>query len=665
VKTEKSKISRRMKIWRVKKCSIYQKLLVLLFVALFCFSRVSASVVINEVLVGEKGTTNNEFVELYNDSGSAVALDGYKLKIKKTTIGAENYLVNNSFFKGTIKAHGYFTIAYPDYVEKIKADLPYSTKSNPIANNNTILLYDNFGALIDEVGFGTAPLSEKKPAQNPSESQSIGRLEGKDSDDNSHDFTLQNPTPGKANEIYVEPITEKRIYPKGLFINELFAKPLKGSEDVEFVELFNPTSELIKLDGWQIIDRGSNRCDLAGKEIEKKSFLIIENDTLKKCIVTLNDTGQEVVNLLDPNGETVNSVSYASAKENLSYSFDGAAWHWTKFVTKGKENIFEAVPAGTLDVDENIYVDVYANFAVGGLSDSAKVTWDFGDGHKSYLVKTQHKYESLGKFEASVKFSDGSEEVVKNFTVEVVEVSHPKVRIIAVNANPKGIDTGKESLTIENKSNKKINLSGWSIATGWKKKFVNHSIRKYVIIKKNKTQEITNEVSSFTLNNTKAKIQLRYPDGKVAHEVKYKSPNKSIADDEIYQKVKVEWEWVASKETITKKQATNNTQDIVINIQTNTNAEIAVENKTEEIIAPVDIKKENKLLALNNSQVKIELLKSQPRVLGAETVREIDGVYLLTPEVPQKDHYVIVFLRNFSVIFNSFLNALIDRTFLK
>ncbi|NTW26733.1 MAG: hypothetical protein HGA36_00155 [Candidatus Moranbacteria bacterium] len=323
-----------------------------------------------------------------------------------------------------------------------------------------------------------------------------------------------------------------------------------------------------------------------------------------------------------------------------------------------QSNPAQSVVMGKLTMDENIYENVYANFEIQKKADE-KVTWTFGDGHKSYLAKTRHKFETKGIYAASVKVYKGKNNTVQNFTISVESFPHPEFRIVEIVANPEGVDTSNEYLVIQNKSKKKINLKGWSIATGWKD-FINHPIRKDLMIEKNKSKKITSEFSSFTLNNAKAKIQLRYPDGKVAHEVKYKSPDKTIADGEVYRKVKSGWAWVGvQKSSAISKQSLKNTSSLLtIEPQAIENTEIqeVKETKAEEVVTvPVEIF-ENKLISLRNENMKIELLKSTPRVLGAETVREIDGIYFLTSQMPEQQHYATVFLKKLVANFNFKVN---------
>ncbi|NTV40760.1 MAG: PKD domain-containing protein [Candidatus Moranbacteria bacterium] len=487
--------------------------------------------------------------------------------------------------------------------------------------------------------------------------------------ENEWNWTIK--TPNEKN-IFQKEVDEEKNYSNKITINELLPAPLKDSGQEEFVELYISGDEAENLDGWYLKDRAGKICMLAGNVINPliSRFLVLKNDADKKCVLALNDTQGETLGLYNPiDKDPVSSVSYeGSAKKGLSYGFDGSRWRWSKFLTPGNENIFNNEPYGKLKNDKNVYAKVYANFSVSigdKDGDKVKVVWDFGDGHKSYLTKTRHKYEKVGKYSVSVKLSDGSEDVLKEFGVEVKKFPHPKVSIVAINANPKGKDSEFETLTIKNNLKNKINLEGWSIATGTKK-LANHPIRKKLVLKKGKTQEITRQVSSFSLNNKKAKIELRYPDGKVASKLKYDHGKISIAEDEIYEKVKGGWVW---KKATSNQGTKDNIQNSIDNSQESINSE---QESTEEMRKAVDgeweVEKKGVGLLLRESNfqedelVSIKLLKNQPTVLGAETVREEGGQYLFTPQIEQK-HYLVSFWEKLFASLNAGMNQVMNYFF--
>lgn len=254
-----------------------------------------------------------------------------------------------------------------------------------------------------------------------------------------------------------------------------------------------------------------------------------------------------------------------------------------------------------ISLDDKIYENIFADFKISGLSQSAKVVWTFGDNHKSYKQKTRHKYNTAGTYAASVKYPSGNQEVIENFTVIVKKIPHPEVKIISINANPAGKDADNETIILQNKSKKKVNLKGWSIATGWEK-LVNHSITKDFEIKKGKEKEITREFSLFTLNNKKSEVELRYPDGKIADSIKYNKKKETVIEGEIYQKEKgKKWKWVAPPKTASLAKNT------VIDKKDTENISLP-ENKSLPFNLPQEIKIEPEIDTKENQKTSKELL---------------------------------------------------------
>lgn len=633
-------------------------------------------IIINEIYA----TGNDDWIELYNDTDSDIDLAG-NYRLYKSVSSSPSLMMrfgnssDGNYPGGTIiKPHGYYLIVRDDAAaELLEIADAICTKTSFTWDGSGYTVYFGSDAIsngedadiIDKVKFVD---SQNNTAPEIEDGKSIGRLDGKDTDDNIQDFTLQNPTPGEENKEFEnepEPIPEPEIYSDEIWINELLPNPADGGD--EYIELYNNSDEKIELKNWSLHDASKSGEYIFSEkdEIESEEYLAVYGETFK---FALNNGGDEKITLYDPDKKRVFEVAYKSSKKGVSYNFDGEKWHWSSFLTPGTENIFEEIPDGKIKIDKKVFVEVFAKFEVIGLSKKAKVVWDFGDGHKSYLKKTKHKYKKTGKYEASVKYSEGSEDVTEKFTIEVDKIKHPEIKIVAVNANPVGSDTNNETITVQNKSGKKINLMGWSIATGWKK-LVNHPITEKIEIKAGKKKEITRESSKFTLNNKKAEIELRYPDGKTAYKMKYKKEDKGIAEGEVYVKEKGGWVWVASiqKTADSKQQKTNNIQPKASENQIEgNNQEGAEENEEPEVIEEdVEIvvkKKEMPVLLANNNKYfsKIKISSGEPQVLGAETVRESDGIYFFTPEITKQEHYAIKFLKNIFAIINTRINFVIN-----
>ncbi len=352
-------------------------------------------------------------------------------------------------------------------------------------------------------------------------------------------------------------------------------------------------------------------------------------------------------------------------------NFDGKNWRWSKILTPGAENIFNNLPVISAKKKNRIYANVYAEFAGSGSdadNDKLKYVWDFGDGRKSYLSKTRHKFTKTGKYKVTLKVSDGSEDVFEYFDIEVEKYPRRKIKIISLSPNPEGRDSELETLTVKNESKKKVNLNGWSVATGTKK-LINHPITADLEIRPGKTMVISRKASRFTLGNKATKIELRYPDGEVADKVKYKK-EKSVAEGEIYEKNGKKWRWTRVQNE------TENGQDNTAEINTEEeNAEEAVDNNAVDEV-PEDIlgkysenpdwqkKKTNRIILANsNSKIKLpeNIALDSGRVLGASTVRSENDCYVFTPPVAAENHWVVKIFEYFSSLINSFLNNVLLR----
>ena len=185
-------------------------LIVILILSLFliivssnALATIAEHVVISEVQTGKTGAADDEFVELYNPTGSDVNLNGWRLT-KKNSGGTESNLVS-AFPSKIIPAHGFFLITHQtDYTGSVNGDITYSGGTFFIADDdNTVLLYsDAQVTLIDKVGYGTAaPDNETSSAPSPPTDGSIERKSsstnnenegnGWDTNNNSADFTTR------------------------------------------------------------------------------------------------------------------------------------------------------------------------------------------------------------------------------------------------------------------------------------------------------------------------------------------------------------------------------------------------------------------------------------------------------------------------------------------
>lgn len=503
-------------------------------------------IVISEVVIGDENGSKNEFVELYNFSKKEIDLKGFSLR-KRTKSGSESNLVSSSKFFGTIGPEKFFVIKNHNFEGIIVADLSFSGSSYSIAKDNQLYLEDDEGNLVDAIGWGKCKQDCKDEIMfdELKEEQSLSaRLNNNPKQKYAKKFEITNfKTPGQKN-IFSSEIE----YPRNVVFSEILSNPEGKDNDAEWIELRNENDSKINLTNWIIENGSGKRFKLKAVEILRKDFAVIEiRDT---SFVIRNS--EESLYLINPAEKVVSEVSITqSAQSGISFGWTSKrGWSWNRKQTPGKENVANNIPKIRVKKSKKIYKNIYAEFDASKTSDKnhdeLKFVWDFGDGHKSYLEKTKHKYEKKGKFRASLTVKDGFEKIIKEFRVDVESFPRKKIRITSLLPNPKGKDSGNEMIEIENLSSKKINLISFYIATG--KKFsslVRHKILEDFILKPGEKKFISNEkLCKFSLLNKSGKVKLFYPDGKGAFELEYE--REKIGDDDTFKFNGDRWEWIAA-----------------------------------------------------------------------------------------------------------------------
>jgi hypothetical protein len=508
---------------------------------------------IAEIMYNPEGsnTLHSKWVELKNMSDNEIVLtptgskttSGYRIRDLKITDSSNHYLYFSDNKPLVISSGGYFVIA--ENVENFKNDYPeledlFVLKSaialTSAKDPFNLDLYDNTSLL------GSASYFKSWGADDNGKTLEKIDLTKGNSQENWQESYVSGGTPGEKNSEKPKP----KVYSDKIILSELLPAPSFGNE--EFIELYNPTMEAVDISGYSLKDTSKTGKYVfpEGAEIKSLDYLVAYKKDFK---FALNNSGTESVSLFDPNEKIISVVSYSGSKTDVSYNFNGDTWHWSKFLTPEAENKFNNLPEVSKKKDNKIYANIYADFSAKGYDadkDKLKFTWDFGDGHKSYLKKTKHKFKKAGSYKVTLKVSDESEDKIETFNIKVEKFPKNKVKIVSVSPNPTGKDSDSEFITLQNNSKKKINLKNWSVATG-SKNLYNHPISEDVFIKPGGTLKLARDLSKFALNNKKAKVELRYPNGKVASRLAYNKKTESVAEDEVYTKESGQWVWVAPK----------------------------------------------------------------------------------------------------------------------
>jgi hypothetical protein len=509
--------------------------------------------------------THSQWIELYNNGPSQIALDKKlfgiidEVGLSLSTKDPVHYLNCHTIKDGAFIDPGKFIIIAKSKVNFIN---DYSGFDGNVIEGNYGLSANNSHLRLSNDRCATffSDLLYERSWGGSDNGMSLEKIdfENANSRDNWQESYLIGGTPGQLNSLPVkndsiphieESPTETEATNRDVYINELLPNPSKDKE--EFIELYNPSEEKIDLAGWTLKDASKKGHYVfpAKTPILPLDFLVVYGTVFK---FALNNSGLEKVFLFDPEENLISSVSYTGSKRDLSYNFDGAGWRWSKFLTPGEENGFNNLPQTKNKIPKKAYQNTYVEFSTKAKDkdgDKLKYVWDFGDGHKSYLKKTRHKFEKTGKYAVTLKTFDGSEDKVETFSIEIKKFPKFNIEIVALSPNPKGKDTGAEYITLRSNEKKSVDLKGWSIATGWKN-MINHPIAESLIIDPKKELRLTNTDSKFTLQNKFAKVELRYPSGKAASSMKYKK-DEGILDDETYVKGANGWQWISSTPTET------------------------------------------------------------------------------------------------------------------
>lgn len=290
--------------------------------------------VISEFRIGTASDSYDEYVVIKNTGAEDQKLDGYTFSKKASTGTASTIYTFSKTANYILESGKEVTLANKNGYTGTRDHFDYSSS---IAANNTLVLKDSSGKIIDEVGYGDAVEYEGTPIPVVSPDDIWLRTDDKDSDNNEQDFANKNaPKPVALDQ-----------NANNLIISEVLPNPTDGTE---WIEIYNPTNQMVNLSGLKL-------CDLLGKvhcfsfnvneSISPFSYKTFDQSSTR---ITLNNDG-DAAELVDFNGNVINSTEqYTDSATGESFSFFGSTWKWTKVATPGEPNIFES----TLDAEKVI-----------------------------------------------------------------------------------------------------------------------------------------------------------------------------------------------------------------------------------------------------------------------------------------------------------------------
>ncbi|MFA5211491.1 MAG: lamin tail domain-containing protein [Patescibacteria group bacterium] len=386
----------------------------------------------------------NEWVEFYSNQNN-LKLAGYSLwdgAGKIITFDDNDFIINNFFI----------------------LDIGSARLNN---SGDSLHLKNQSGEVIDEISYGISLIA-------PAKGHSLARIPNGGDTDSISDFKeIFEPTKNSINLIensFEEETTNEieniivnspvNIYKKSsVLINEIVSDP--ADDEVEFVELYNNTTEKINLNSWYLEDGSEGKTLLSG-EIASHSYFVIENPKGK-----LNNSGDLVV-LFAPDNLEIDKMVFGDFDDgNLADNSPAPKDPWS--LIRKIEN---------LDSDNDFYDFVLTNT----------------------ITKGQKNILSGG--ENDEKISE------KTFDIIINEIF----------PNPKGDDSKDEFIELKNEGETTVNLDGWSLSDSSKTKYKINNLS----LKPNEFYVLKREQSKIALNNGGGdEVKLFFSDGSLIQSIKY------------------------------------------------------------------------------------------------------------------------------------------------
>ncbi len=306
------------------------------------------------VIIGEIMWAKAEYIELQNTSDSDISLEGWSITRQKTASDSEDTEV--TFNAGdTIPAHGFFLIESTEDATSIPSNKIKSVLGL-VDTGALVRLKDQSGLVVDSANRYGAWFKGENNAGGSSMERVIPISSGEDAaswQTSTGTIGGRIGTPGQENSVIatssptltptptVSP-TSTPEYSKNVHVNEFMPNPVGSDTQLEFIELYNSSSDPVDISGWKLddaADTGSSPFIIPdGTTISGNDFIVFYSSQTK---ISLNNDSDHV-RLLAPNGIVMDDIAYESSNEGYSYNHtDSGDFQLSSRSTPGAVNSIE------------------------------------------------------------------------------------------------------------------------------------------------------------------------------------------------------------------------------------------------------------------------------------------------------------------------------------
>jgi hypothetical protein len=321
-------------------------------------------VIISEVKLGgdsysqgaDQPKDPQEFVTLFNQGANEVKLDGWVLEYAKTTFD-KTFCTDNSWIAHNVSSSASQTaLSGTLQPGQVSTPIVRSLTDNAAGSLHLVNGSDKNNLVVEDlVGWGgSAPCIETASAATPSNGKSIKRyLDCNnlpiDSGNNAQDFaTNQPPSPGALGNPYITSCqdaasgspTQTQQTCEGIVISELLPNPSGSDTNNEFIELYNPTTLPIPLQGCSLQTTGNSKVyNFGNTAMQPGEYHAFYNN---ETGLTLPNSAGGTAWLLSPSTELQAIIYPANMADDVSWSLVSTSWQATYQPTPNAANILVA-----------------------------------------------------------------------------------------------------------------------------------------------------------------------------------------------------------------------------------------------------------------------------------------------------------------------------------